>query len=421
MLEQPNLKYKELVEKIGKITGVGRNTVCKTISNYKNKGEIKSPNKTKIRPKISDKIDDFDQNAVRRKVHDIWFQRQVPTIDKILASVNEDPDLPNFSRSTLHRLLKHLNFEYLKRGRNSAMIEKDEIVIWRNKYIEDIKKYRVEGRPIYYLDETWVNAGDVSNKTWVDNTIQSARDAFLKGLSTGAANPSGKGKRLIVLHIGSEEGFVPGGLLLFESKKNTGNYHDEMNGETFFDWMKTVLPLLKDNCVIVMDNAPYHSVQTDLCPTSSWKKADIEKWLEEKGEVFGKPMIKLRLMEIVKRIKPKYNKYVIDEYVKEHNKIILRLPPYHCELNPIELAWSVVKKHVKMNNTTFKLQDVHKLFRDGIDRCTPEMWKNFIQHVIKEENKFWELEFVVDEIMENMDLTILTGETSSDSNIDSDF
>jgi len=44
------------------------------------------------------------------------------------------------------------------------MIEKEKIVIWRNKYLENIRKYREEGRTIYYLDETWVNAGDISNK-----------------------------------------------------------------------------------------------------------------------------------------------------------------------------------------------------------------------------------------------------------------
>lgn len=96
------------------------------------------------------------------------------------------------------------------------MIKKDEIVIWRNKYLEQIRKYPSEGRAIYYLDETWVNAGDVCNKIWVDQTITSGRDAFLQSLSTGAANPSDKGKRLIDVHIGSEEGFVPGGLLSFE-------------------------------------------------------------------------------------------------------------------------------------------------------------------------------------------------------------
>ncbi|KAL4143894.1 hypothetical protein QTP88_006148 [Uroleucon formosanum] len=387
LLEQPNIKYKELVQSVCKTSGIGRNTVSKTISDYKNVGVLKSPNKTKIRAKIIDKIDDFEKNAVRSKVHNFWFQRQIPTIDKILVSVNEDPDLPNFSRASLHRLLKDLNFEYSKRGRNSAMIEKDEIVIWRNKYLEQLRKYRSEGRAIYYLDETWLNAGDVPNKIWVDRTIQSSRDAFLKGLSTGAAKPSGKGKRLIVLHIGSEDGFVPGGLLSFQSKKDTGDYHNEMNGDTFFDWMKEVLPLLKDNCVIVMDNAPYHSVKTESSPTVNWKKADIEMWLEEKGEIFEKPMIKVRLMEMVK-----------------------------------QLAWSVVKKHVRMNNTTFKLDDVQKLLHDGINQCTPGMWKNFIQHTKKEEEKFWKIDFVVEEVLENMGSTVMTitGKTSSEFSTDDD-
>lgn len=127
-------------------------------------------------------------------------------------------------------------------------------------------------------------------------------------------------------------------------------------------------------------------------------------------------------MEMVKCIKPMYNKYVIDEYVNEHNKVILRLPPYHCELNPIELAWSVVKKHVRMNNTTFKLDDVHKLLRDGINQCTPVMWKNFIEHTKKGEEKFWNIDFVVEEVMENMGSTVMTitGETSSELSTDDD-
>jgi len=85
-------------------------------------------------------------------------------LKKILVSVNEDPDLPNFSRSSLNCLLRDLNFEYSKRGKNSAMIEKDEIVIWRNKYFEQLRKYRSERQAIYYQDETWLNAGDIPNK-----------------------------------------------------------------------------------------------------------------------------------------------------------------------------------------------------------------------------------------------------------------
>jgi hypothetical protein len=80
----------------------------------------------------------------------------------------------------------------------------------------------------------------------------------LKGHSTGPKNPSGKGKRLTVVHIGLADSFVEGGLLIFESKNNSADYHDEINGDTFYEWFCEVLPSLKDNAVIVMDNAPYY-------------------------------------------------------------------------------------------------------------------------------------------------------------------
>jgi len=125
-----------------------------------------------------------------------------------------------------------------------------------------------------------------------------------------------------------------------------------------------------------MDNASYHSVKMETCPTSAWKKEDIENWLDKKGVVYNKPMLKIRLLEFVKKIKPQFDKYVIDEYVKDKNMEILRLPPYHCELNPIELAWSSIKNFVKINNTTFKLTDVQQLFRDGVDRVLQKCRKN---------------------------------------------
>lgn len=413
--QNAELKIKELAQIISTETGIGQNSVQKTISDYKNTGVVKSPNRKKIRLTIKEKIDDFEKNAVRRKVHNFWFKGEVPTLDKILKSVNEEEDISTtFSRTNLYRVLKSLNFVYSKRGRNSALIERNDIVIWRSKYLETIRKYRDEGRTIYYTDETWVNAGECTSKTWVDQTVKHSRDAFLKGLTAGAKNPTGKGKRLIVVHIGSERGFVHKGLLSFESKKNSLDYHDEMNGDTYFDWLKNVLPLLDDNCIIVMDNASYHSVKSEKFPTLAWKKCDIEKWLEEKGETFVRPINKPRLMELVNKIKPQYNSYMIDEYVKLQGKEVLRLPPYHCELNPIELALAFVKKHVKMNNSTFKLADVHKLLHEGVEKCTPEMWKNFVHHTQKEEARFWEIDFVVYDVLERMGSLVMScGDTSN--------
>jgi len=120
-----------------------------------------------------------------------------------------------------------------------------------------------------------------------------------------------------------------------------------MNGETFYNWMSNILPRLKENSVIVMDNAPYHSVKKEKIPNTNSRKADIIKWLEEKGQVIDRPMVIPELLDIVKQIKPQFDKYVIDDLVETHNRRILRLPPYHCELNPIEQAWASVKDHVK--------------------------------------------------------------------------
>lgn len=70
--------------------------------------------------------------------------------------------------------------------------------------------------------------------------------------------------------------------------------------------------------------------------------------MANKGCVIDMPMVKILLMEKVQEIKPLYDKlYVIDDEDLKSNKVVLRLPPYHCELNPIELAWSVVKNYVK--------------------------------------------------------------------------
>ena len=43
-----------------------------------------------------------------------------------------------------------------------------------------------------------------------------------------AEAPLGKEKHLIVLHAGSEEGFLPECSLIFVGRTNSADYHDEM-------------------------------------------------------------------------------------------------------------------------------------------------------------------------------------------------
>jgi len=72
-----------------------------------------------------------------------------------------------------------------------------------------------------------------------------------------------------------------------------------------------------------------------------------------------------------------------------------------------------------MNNKTYKLHDVKNLLIEGVKRVDADMWKNFISHTKKEEDKFWEIDFVVDEVLsaELESVTLTIGDTSSDDSL----
>lgn len=153
----PTLNLTEIMERTCFSTGINKSSVYRVINEYKEFKVLSSPKKTRPRNSLLDSIDDFDRNAIRREVHQFFFRNEIPTIDKVLANVNANPDLPNFKRTTFHQLLKQLNFQYVRRQRDSMLIDKEEIIVWRRNYLRKLRTARIEGKKIYYLDETWLN------------------------------------------------------------------------------------------------------------------------------------------------------------------------------------------------------------------------------------------------------------------------
>lgn len=253
---------------------------------------------------------------------------------------------------------------------------------------------------------------------WCDTNIESSRQAFLDGLTTGLKTPTGKGRRLIVSHIGSEEGFLENSLLVFEAKKGLEDYHKEMTGEVFEEWFGKILDKVKPNSVIVLDNAPYHSRKIEKIPTTAWRKGDIQAWLRSKNLDFEENMLKVNLLEIVGREKHKYQKYIVDEMAAAKGVTVLRLPPYHCELNPIELVWAQAKGHVARHNKTFKLAEVKELLLESINNVTPEKWQDCIRHTIKEEDKMCTLDHIIDSTTDSFIIHV-TDDDDEDSDIHS--
>ncbi|CAC5373445.1 unnamed protein product [Mytilus coruscus] len=166
-----------------------------------------------------------------------------------------------------------------------------------------------------------------------------------------------------------------------------------MNKKHFTEWFKdTLLPKLLPQSVIVMDNAPYHShlVPESRVPNTGSRKPEILAWLDRSNINYPENAIKAELLEFVKQNKP-CSRYVIDELTAEHGHEVLRLPPRHCELNPIEMAKS---------------------------RFNKERWAKFQTHVSREvEEKLWLVDGIRDD--ENIPYIIdMTVDDNDDSDID---
>lgn len=65
-----------------------------------------------------------------------------------------------------------------------------------------------------------------------------------------------------------------------------------MNGDNFKEWFQSILPCLDSHSIVMIDNAPYHSVQTEKYPTSNSTKAITLEWLNLKRVTLDRPMLK---------------------------------------------------------------------------------------------------------------------------------
>ncbi|KAG0418427.1 hypothetical protein HPB47_004855 [Ixodes persulcatus] len=115
--------------------------------------------------------------------------------------------------------------------------------------------------------------------------------------------------------------------------------------------------------------------------------------------------LKAELLDLVERARltmPGLQKYRIDDIAEQHGHTVLRLPPYHCELNPIELVWSQVKGSIAGANKTFKLAEVELLTPGALQQVTPDDWKAYARHVIDVENKMWEADCLSNTVIDSV-------------------
>lgn len=275
----------------------------------------KNPQTPRNRPVTE--VDDFGKSAIRRHIMGYYERKEVPTLRRLQVSLKE-AGLFNGGKSSLATVLKDLGFAYKKFNTRKVLMEKPSIALKRCQFLR--KTHNIDLKTTVFLDETWVNENISHDKGWTDGSVKGTLSA-----------PLGKGKRLIVCHAGSQDGWIKAPPLIFQSCK-TGDYHEEMDSKVFENWFFNILiPVLSPGTTIIMDNAPYHSRVENKAPTSNSTKDEMIRWLNDRGVCFPPDLKKPELYNVVKMHKPPHPTYFIDSKAAELGFKVIRLPPYHCQ------------------------------------------------------------------------------------------
>ncbi|CAH2102996.1 unnamed protein product [Euphydryas editha] len=328
-------------------------------------------------------IDDFVICAIRNIVESFYsVKKEIPTLEKILNVAKTELNFPG-QKTTLRKILKEkLSYKFKKfKNIRDFLVQKPDRAAWRAKYLRRLKENDELGadkKLVTYVDETWVHSDYTVAKCWQNSLDASVKNNF---------NPA---QRWIIVHAGNENGFIQKAGLIYKCKSSTGDYHSEMNTGNFIKWLnEKLIPNLPSNGIVIIDNAPYHNEQIEKRPNYASLKEDMQNWLRDQNVTYEENMTKKELYQIIKVSLPS-KKYIVDELLKSHGHEVLRLPPYHCDLNPMEYVWNLIKKRVADKYVTQSEKDIIKLTQNAIKSITPSDWKKEVNGVDRLRRKYWE-------------------------------
>jgi transposase len=303
------------------------------------------------------------EHVTGRQVLDFLIEKKIVKVPKDNCGFFETKAFACAKRMT-NRWLKKNGYRRGKRSDNIRL--KEHVAIKREQYLLEFignrekppeQRYRE-----VYLDESYCHQHHNHNDQCVYNPDdkldfqekraqnRGARYCFLAAIQ--GPNP----RKEICVDPADQARLVPNSVMMFQPstrKDSSGDYHKVFNGGNFIKWFKEqLLPNLGDTpCVIMMDNAAYHLVYSEHVPHPyKMKKAELIEYLLSKGQSTtdqdGRQLPVLLLRAKVKAYIEKNEVSAVIELAREKFHKILFTPPYHSDLQPIELLWARIKGNV---------------------------------------------------------------------------
>ncbi|MEM7422042.1 MAG: transposase [Pseudomonadota bacterium] len=327
-------------------------------------------------------IGDNGQSLARSFIRDANSNGRHITLEVLQDYLKQALGDSEFSIRTLGRALDRWGFTFGKGTRSAHLKEKDYVIAARRRYLRSKLNNRsgnTTKRPEVYLDESYVNKNHSNDYIW-----------YLEEDGPWVQKPTGKGERLIIINAITKDGWVPNAKLVFKSTKRTGDYHGQMNHEMFAKWFQEkLLPNIPKESIIIMDNATYHNALTETsAPTVNCKKEAIKNWLQINKIPISDDCLKAELVEVLNKVAPSPT-YAIDEIAKQEGHDVLRTPPYHPELQPIETCWGVVKNEMA-RNCDFTMQNLMVQIESAFKKVTVKTCLGLIEKMRANEDDFWQ-------------------------------
>ena len=362
--------------------GIGIATVRRIMADYNRDPELpEQPAKVRGRPVHAVSVS--YQEAIRSYIRSANKNGEYISLENIRDFLKEISADEQFHTATSAGTLSRWGSESGKGTRSQHLKEKDHVIAAMQRYLRKKRDNRSDGintdtiRPEVYPDESYVSKNH-SN----DFIRYSGEDGAC------VQKPAGKGERLIIINAITESGRVPGAGPVFKAAGKTGDYHGQMNRDLFKKWFtEMLLPDIPENSLIITDNAPCHNILSEHSPPTplcSGKK--IKEWPEYNKIFCRDDCLKPESAEILKKTAAE-PVYAADEIARSYGHEIIRTPPYHPELQPIETCRGAVKNHAA-RKCDFTMNNLIGQPDIGFNKVTAETCIEIVAKVRKKEDGF---------------------------------
>jgi len=394
---------------------------------------------------------------------------------ELIDAIHEVHDIAILPR-TLRNVLASMGYRYGKGnviGKMNDAWYMSRIRTFLIQYSQALKEEQ-EGRcVIVYTDESYVNINHARKQTWYSDIATEKSDVV---------RPSGRGRRLVLLHAFTQDGWLSHDKcvhndrvdqvsfsceLIYEAEKGDSDYHDNMNGDIYMQWLNNRLMVAfnkrypRQKMVLVLDNASYHHVRgPDWINVHSMKKDEIAYKLVELGVTditverqkkgtesketrrFNQPSFYQhggRWAPTLEELKGELTKYLKDHPAVNRTEVaklfdandhqLIYTPPYLPGVQPIERLWAYVKNYVasqyKSGRTirTLLEQTYKGFYGDGEKHgeVTKQLSAKVIKHSIDYCNELINQDDSLDGTMDNLQTELSAAPTDVVQDIEADM